>query len=180
MQSSFFTFTALAAPLAECLRPGRPPRLRRVRRFRKPRSWLMSTPTTNSEDRAFRLLGLKWAGVSQDERKHAVADILADQHPDGGWAQLPNMQSDAYATGQALGNALRTAGAKLLIPVYRRGVTFLKLRTQDQGWLLVRSQAHGMPANNYLDCGFPLYGESQYASFNATCWATMALAEASR
>jgi hypothetical protein len=32
------------------------------------------------------------------------------------------------------------------------------------------------PANNYFDAGFP-HGESQYASFNGTCWATMALLE---
>jgi hypothetical protein len=31
-----------------------------------------------------------------------------------------------------------------------------------------------IPANNYFDAAFP-HGQSQYASFNATCWAMMAL-----
>ncbi len=57
---------------------------------------------------------------------------------------------------------------------YRRGVSYL-LRTQDEdGTGFVTKRA--IPANNYFDAGFP-HGESQYASFNGTCWATMALME---
>ena len=55
---------------------------------------------------------------------------------------------------------------------YRRGVNFL-LRTQDEdgSWYVSK---RAMPANNYLDAGFP-HGESQYISYGATAWATMAL-----
>jgi mannose-6-phosphate isomerase-like protein (cupin superfamily) len=52
---------------------------------------------------------------------------------------------------------------------YRRGVRYL-LRTQDEdgSWLVTK---RAIPANTYLDGGFP-HGESQYSSYNATCWAT--------
>ena len=47
------------------------------------------------------------------------------------------------------------------------------LRTQEEdGSWFVNKRA--MPINNYFDAAFP-HGQSQYASFNATCWATMAL-----
>ena len=50
------------------------------------------------------------------------------------------------------------------------------LRTQDEdGSWFVNKRA--IPANNYFNAGFP-HGESQYASFNGTCWATMALLQA--
>ncbi len=56
--------------------------------------------------------------------------------------------------------------------MYQRGVRFL-LRTQeaDGSWFVNK---RAIPLNNYFDTGFP-HGQSQYASFNATCWATMAL-----
>jgi hypothetical protein len=83
------------------------------------------------------------------------------------------MQSDAYATGQAL-YALNESGMPVSDPVYQRGVKYL-LRTQDRdGTWFVNKRA--IPANNYLDAGFP-HGESQCASFNGTCWAMMALLE---
>jgi hypothetical protein len=105
----------------------------------------------------------------------AAAEILADQRPDGGWAQAPGSQSDAYATGQAL-YALRVGGGvKASNPAWRRGMRFL-LRTQDaDGSWFVNKRA--VPANNYFSTGFP-HGESQYASFNGTCWALLALLKA--
>ena len=101
-----------------------------------------------------------------------MAELRADQRPDGGWAELPSLQSDAYATGQAL-FALNQAGElPVSNQVYRRGVRFL-LRTQEEdgSWFVSK---RAIPANNYFDAGFP-HGESQYVSHGATCWATMAL-----
>ena len=84
-------------------------------------------------------------------------------------------RSDAYGTGQALYALNQAGGVPATHEAYRRGVNFL-LRTQDEdgSWYVSK---RAMPANNYLDAGFP-HGESQYASFNATCWATMALSQA--
>ncbi len=171
MQSSFFTFTALAVRSLEAYGP-KSDTTEISERIGRARTWLLNAPTRNSEDRASRLLGLHWAGADRSASQKAVDEVRADQRPDGGWAQLPGMQSDAYATGQAL-YALHVAGdLPVDDPVYQRGVKFL-LRTQDDdGSWFVNKRA--IPANNYFDAGFP-HGESQYASFNGTCWATMAL-----
>jgi hypothetical protein len=99
--------------------------------------------------------------------------VLARQRPDGGWAQVPTMTSDAYATGQAL-FALRSAGVPADAPALQRASAFL-LRTQlDDGSWFVRSRAFGFQA--YFDTGFP-HGRDQFISSAATAWAAMALAE---
>ncbi len=173
MQSSAFTFTALSVRALEAYGP-KTKYAEVSSRIRKAKSWLLRTPAVTSEDRASRLLGLDWVGASVAAKSKAVEEILKDQRSDGGWAQLPDLHSDAYATGQAL-FALHEAG-KLPIsnPAYQRGVKFL-LRTQDDdGSWFVSKRAN--PNNNYFDAGFP-HGQSQYASFNGTCWATMALLE---
>ena len=134
-------------------------------------AWLESGRPSNTEDRVFRLFGLTWGGASEEVRKSAIADLLATQRADGGWAQLPSMQSDAYATGQAL-MALNAAGAGASAPAYKRGVQFL-LRTQlaDGSWF-VRKRSHAVQI--YFESGFP-HGEHQFISAAATNWATQAL-----
>ena len=70
---------------------------------------------SSAEDRAMRLMGLVWTaaprntGTSQGEVQAAVRDILAEQRPDGGWSQLPQLDPDAYGTGISL-YALHQAG----------------------------------------------------------------------
>jgi len=168
MQSSFFTFTALAV---KAINEYAPKTAEVAERVGKAKDWLLKTEPKSSEDRAARLLGLAWVG---GDANSVVAPIVADQRPDGGWSQSPNTQSDAYATGQAL-YALHVGGKMPVTdPVYQRGVRFL-LRTQDSdgSWFVSK---RAISANNYFDAGFP-HGESQYASFNGSCWATLALLE---
>lgn len=171
MQSSFFTFTALSV---QSLRNYAPKSAETSERINRAKAWLQNAPAKNSEDRAFKLLGLMWAGATKQERQTAIDAVRADQHADGGWSQMPGMPSDAYATGQAL-YALRLAGeVSASDSIYKRGVRYL-LKTQDEdGSWFVNKRA--IPANNYFDGGFP-HGESQYSSFNGTCWATLALLE---
>lgn len=171
LQSSFFTFTALAVHSLRTYGP-KAHAADIAERIEKAKDWFLKSKAQTSEDRASRLLGLRWSGASAEDIRKAAADVLADQRADGGWSQTPDLQSDAYATGQAL-YALHVGGR---LPVsdgaYRRGEAFL-LRTQDDdGTWFVNKRA--IPANNYFDAGFP-HGESQYASFNGTCWATLAL-----
>ncbi len=142
---------------------------------RRAAEWLMKAQPLTTEERAFQLLGLGWAGVNAKNAiiRSATRDLLAQQRSDGGWAQLPSLASDAYATGQAL-VALREAGA---VPptdeVYNRGVAFL-LRTQlDDGSWYVRSRA--IPIQPFFESGFP-HGHDQWISAAATNWAAMALA----
>lgn len=171
MQSSFFTFTALAVRSIKTY--GDKTQSKQLdERIEKAKNWLLRAQPRSSEDRAFRLLGLKWCGASDQELKSAADAIRADQGKDGGWSQSPNLQSDAYATGQALYALHVGGGMPASDPVYRRGIDRL-LRTQDSdGSWFVNKRA--FPANNYFDSAFP-HGESQYASFNATCWATLAI-----
>ena len=135
-------------------------------------AWLeVATPRTH-EDRVMRLLGLSWAKSDPAHLAKAARAILADQRPDGGWGQLPTLETDAYATGQAL-VALNLSGQVAASdPAYQRGVAYL-LRTQlaDGSWL-VRSRA--FPFQPYRESGFP-HGKNQWISASGSSWAAMAL-----
>jgi mono/diheme cytochrome c family protein len=137
------------------------------------RAWLTNAKASSTEERAFRLLGLRWADAPKEVVKQAARDLLAGQRDDGGWAQLETMGSDAYATGEAL-VALRESGASASNDrAYRKGLEFL-LRTQiDDGSWLVETGA--VPIQAYFESGFP-YGVNQWISAAATAWATAALA----
>src|SRR5262249_59955012 len=88
------------------------------------------------------------------------------------WRQLATLETDAYATGQAL-VALQAAGHDVASVEYERGVAYL-LRTQfaDGSWL-VRSRT--FPVQPMRDSGFP-HGKDQWISAAGTSWAAMALA----
>lgn len=118
------------------------------------------------------LLGLSWAHASAVDIRTSATALLAEQRPDGGWGQLPALETDAYATGQAL-VALETAGHAVSSVEYRRGAAYL-LRTQfaDGSWL-VRSRT--FPVQPLRDAGFP-HGKHQWISAAGTSWAATALA----
>src|SRR5262245_11087705 len=71
--------------------------------------WLRTAKPRTTEDRAMQVLGLAWAKAPVDDIRKSVEALIAEQRPDGGWSQLPGLETDAYATGQAL-VALQTAG----------------------------------------------------------------------
>jgi len=139
-------------------------------------AWIAAARPVTTEDRAFQLLGLTWTAEKPGQKTQSMlaagAALIALQGSDGGWAQLPTLASDAYATGQVL-MALKTAGIlSSNQAVYQRGVQFL-LRTQStNGAWYVRSRA--IPLQPYFDSGFP-YGPDQFISAAATNWAVMAL-----
>src|SRR6185369_4803411 len=64
--------------------------------------WLAENQPASAEDAAMRLLGLSWAGAPAEQIQSAARLLLDQQRPDGGWAQLPGLETDAYATGMAL------------------------------------------------------------------------------
>jgi hypothetical protein len=138
------------------------------------RQWLTTVRATATEERAFRLLGLSWAGAPKDVIRKAASDLLATQRSDGGWAQLDDGQlTDAYATGEAL-VALRESGAVATgEPAYRKGIEYL-LRTQiaDGSWFV---ETRAVPIQAAFASGFP-YGQHQWVSAAATGWAVTALA----
>ena len=137
------------------------------------RSWLESARGATTEERAFRLLGLKWTGASSATIAIAVRDVKSGQRPDGGWAQESDVASDAYATGQALVALQEGGSVSATDQAVRRGVEFL-LRTQhDDGTWYVDS--HPVPIQPYFESGFP-YGTRQWVSAAGTAWAVTALA----
>ena len=61
--------------------------------------FLLSAKPWSGDDYAYRLLGLVWTEAKEDRIKAAAHDLVAQQRSDGGWAQSPDMSSDAYETG---------------------------------------------------------------------------------
>jgi Squalene-hopene cyclase C-terminal domain len=141
-------------------------------RIAKARRWLEQNTARDNEGRTFRLLGLGWAGADKKVLMKAVDDLIQNQRPDGGWAQLPGLESDAYATGQAL-YALRIGGG--MSPgheTYKRGVSNLLQTQLPDGTWLVHTRSY--PVQPYFESGFP-HGPDQWISAAATSWATLSL-----
>lgn len=141
----------------------------------KARTWLERQTPTNSQDRAFHLMGLVWAKASEEAISRATKALSETQHPEGGWAQLSDMGSDAYATGQAL-YALHTAGVSTHSPVYRKGISYLLQTQASDGTWHVKTRAIWLQP--YFESGFP-YGTDQFISAAGTAWASIALSLAS-
>ena len=138
--------------------------------------WIRQAQPRSNEERAFQLLAMKWSGADKQILAKVAQQLLAEQRPDGGWAQLPTLASDAYATGQAL-VALHESGLAVTQPAYRRGVRFLmNSQIEDGSWYVASRAIAIMP---FFESGFP-YGKNQWISISATNWATMALASAAR
>jgi len=66
---------------------------------------------------------------------------LGRQNKDGGWGQLRDLSSDAYATGQAL-YVLSLAGVRNDRPEVQRGIAFLVANQREDGSWPMRSRAH--------------------------------------
>jgi ankyrin repeat protein len=141
--------------------------------IRSATGFLAKAQPRDTQEQAFRLLGLSWSGAGKDLIQSAARDLMAAQRPDGGWSQKPTLASDAYATGQAL-TALQQSGAlKSSDPGCERAGRFL-LKTQlaDGSWY-VHSRA--VPLQPYFESDFP-HGHDQWISAAGTAWATTALA----
>jgi len=154
--------------------------------------WLNQSKPRETEDRVFRLWGLKHAGASPEDVAAAVADLLRTQRPDGGWSQLDDppdpakvaddsgqgipqsaYASDAYGTGSALVALHLAGGVAIDLPAYRRGLDFLIRSQRDDGSWFVKSRSR--PFQTYFESGFP-HGPDQFISAAASGWAVAALA----
>ncbi len=141
--------------------------------MRTARAWLSQAKPADTEDRVFRLWGLKYAAASAAEIKAARDDLLATQGRDGGWTQTAAMATDPYATGSAL-VALAEAGELATdSPAYRRGIAVLVRSQKDDGTWFVKSRSK--PFQPYFESGFP-YGKDQFIAVAASGWAAAALA----
>jgi ankyrin repeat protein len=135
-------------------------------------AWLQAATPRVTEDRVFQLLGMKWTNAPKASIDGAATGLLKEQRRDGGWAQLQTLESDAYATGQAL-YALVESGAMMASdPAYRRGVAFLLKQQLSDGSWFVRTRA--IPIQPLFDAGFP-HGPDAFISAAGTNWAALAL-----
>jgi hypothetical protein len=135
------------------------------------KNYLLETEARTTQDEAFVLMGLRWAGAPESAIAKHRSRVLGLQREDGGWAILPTTSSDALATGEAL-YALELGGVKASDPVYRRGIDYLrKTQLPDGSWFV---QSRGLAFQPYQESGFP-HGRSQFISAAATSWAVIAL-----
>ena len=135
-------------------------------------SWLATAQSLNNDDLGWRVAGLAWAGTNKAATQKAIKELLAAQRPDGGWSDLPSMESSAYATGKSL-VALQIGGLPVTDPAYQRGVRLLLSTQQEDGSWYVKTRALGFQP--FFDASFP-HGHDQWMSAAGTNWAAMALA----
>jgi hypothetical protein len=171
LETDDFTVTALSLRAIQLYTPrGRADEAKRS--VERARAWLVSATPNHTEERAYHLLGLRWAEASKGEIARAAKELLARQRTDGGWSQLPTLESDAYATGQALVALNQAGGVSVTHPAYQRGIGFLlKTQKQDGSWFI---QSRSFPFQKQFNSGFP-YEKHQWISAAGTSWATMAL-----
>ena len=135
-------------------------------------AWLVAAETKSQEDLNAKFWALEAFGAGDAALGSLREEIFAAQNEDGGWGQLPEMESDAYATGQTL-FVLQEGGLERSNPDVQRGVDFLFETQQDDGSWFVQTRAK--PVQKFFDNGDP-HGKSQFISVAATSWATAALA----
>jgi hypothetical protein len=170
LTGSTITATAMAI---RAMREYAPPGLHADMEERAARAtaFMRTVSPRDTQEQIFKMLGLLWGGASTTDVAREKAAVVALQRADGGWSQLTSMQTDAYASGQALW-ALHTAGMPASDAAYRNGTDYL-LKTQlDDGTWFVRTRAFGFQP--YFETGFP-HGKSQFISTVATSWAALAL-----
>ena len=139
---------------------------------RRAAAWLLSTVPRGTEEKSFQLQGLAWAGVDRAEIARRASRLADEQRADGGWGQLEDLPSDAYATGQALVALARAGGLAIESATYRNGAEFLlKTQHEDGSWLVISRARGTLP---YFESGFP-HGANQFISAAGTAWATNAL-----
>ena len=135
-------------------------------------AWLIEANPKVTQERAFHLLGLAWANARREAVDKSARGLIAHQRADGGWSQLPTMQSDAYATGEALYALQAVNAVPASDPACRRGLEYLiKSQAKDGSWHV---QTRSLPIQPYFESGFP-YGHDQWISSAGTSWAAMAL-----
>jgi hypothetical protein len=132
----------------------------------KAAAWLAkSTPTDTTQAIAYWLFRDVQSGKPAKDVQAGIDALLARQNKDGGWGQLKNVASDAYATGQAV-YFLSLAGVKGDRAELKRGVQFLVQTQKDDGsWPMKRRGNPGVtPGPNVV----PI-------TYFGSAWATMGL-----
>jgi len=101
-------------------------------------NFIAAASTVTTQDEVFKILALENLGSDQQKADAAklAAQLAAEEYPDGGWREAPDLDGpNTFSTGQAL-YALRQAGVSVDSAPFRSGVEYL-LRTQEAAgdWL---------------------------------------------
>jgi hypothetical protein len=132
----------------------------------KAAAWLAKTPLSETTQAAvLRLLVKARSGAPAESLEPDIEGFLGRQNDDGGWGQLDDAPSDAYATGQAL-YVLGLVGVPSERAEARRGAAFLiGTQKEDGSWPMSgRSHAGATPSKNLV----PI-------TYFGSAWATLAL-----
>ncbi len=168
LQDSDFSRTAMAMRALKTYGPpGRATEMNQ--RIERGKQFLLHAQPVILEDMDMRLVGVAAAGGSAAELRKLADPILAQQRPDGGWAQRQGFPSDAYATGMTIW-ALNEAGVPW--PDAKAVKFLLGSQAADGSWHVV---SRATKFQQYFESGFP-YGHDQWISTMATGWAASALA----
>ena len=93
MDDSDFTSTAISLRALALFTP-RGRREEIADRVKRAATWLETAAPKTTEDRAMQLLGLAWANSGGPTYEQRASELLAMQHADGGWGQLPGLRSE--------------------------------------------------------------------------------------
>jgi N-acyl-D-amino-acid deacylase len=173
-EQSLFTSTHVALRGLKAF--GTPDQQNRIKqRTAQVGAWLLRTPPEDTEDRVSRLraLHIAGAGASTDEIERSVKELSQLQREDGGWSQLPQMESDPYATGSVLVALHQAGGVATSDPLYAKGLRYLVSSQLEDGSWHVKTRSE--PIQTYYESGYP-HGQDQFISIAAAGWATTALA----
>jgi N-acyl-D-amino-acid deacylase len=130
-------------------------------------AWLSkTTPTETTQALTLRLLLDARRRAPEKQLKLGIDGLLARQNPDGGWRQVNDLPSDAYATGQAL-YALSFAGVASDRPEIQRAVSFLVAAQRDDGSWPMTSRGHP---------GIEPFTNLVPITYLGSAWATLGLA----
>ena len=133
-------------------------------------AWLAAAkPTDIHQDKALKVLMWARSNKPRERIQATIDELLALQRADGGWSQtVPELKSDAFATGQTL-YVLSLAGHTAERPEIKRAVDFLVAAQKPDGsWPMIsRSTPDGSPGSAKLLTPITCAAGS---------WATLALA----
>lgn len=116
----------------------------------KAAAWLKNLELSDTmQAAALRLLMAVRENEPAENVKAGIAEVLRRQSEDGGWGQLQDRASDAYATGQVL-YILNVAGVANDSAAVRKGVAFLVAsQTEDGSWPMTRRGHPGVTPSDF-------------------------------
>lgn len=133
-------------------------------------TWLdAAKPSNIHQDKVLKILMGTRSAKPRETMQTTIDELFALQRADGGWSQtVPELKSDAFATGQTL-YVLSLAGYTAERPEIKRGIDFLvATQAPDGSWPMIsRSTPDGSPGSAKLLT--PI-------TCAASSWATLGLA----